>query len=115
MTSGSTPLKPDHFAEYEALLKAVEDYCKAGQPHGCGNKRCSLGCNLEYENVPNPHVYRSFYLAFEHDDEGDGWHWEVEGCGIIRTSNDPLSLLKSAVAAAHHNDGSLSTIKSDDE
>lgn len=85
--------------EYEDLLnslKAIEDYCKEGTPFGCGNWNCSKGCKLEYENVPNPHVYRSFDLFFEYDHEKERWHWEIEGTGILKNSEDPIELIHTA-------------------
>lgn len=84
-----------HADTVRATLAEVEAYVRAGKPFGCGNKRCPKGCDMEYENVPNPHVYRSFYLAFEHDDE-KGWQWVVEGCGMIATGSDPIALIEMA-------------------
>lgn len=84
--------------EYEDLLNsltAIEDYCKAGEPFGCGNWHCSKGCKLQYEDVPEPHVYRSFALYYEHSEE-KGWHWEVEGTGILKDSSDPFDLIHTA-------------------
>jgi hypothetical protein len=93
-----------------ATLAEVEAYVRAGKPFGCGNHHCPKGCNMEYENVPNPHVYRSFYLAFDHDDE-KGWEWTVEGCGMIATGSDPIALIEMAARfparRAQHSDGRI--------
>lgn len=86
------------------LLTLLSEHVKLGEPVGCGNWHCRYGCRMGYEDVPNPHVFGSIYLSFEHDME-KGWRWEVEivpnnkKTGAWSASgDDPLELLRRAYA-----------------